>query len=77
MLLLANLAKKPEKVTEPLVHRYSSQSSQGELSKEYHHNRVWMVFENLCVLVLWREVALSLKGLTLPMLRMLLSKTQG
>ena len=36
-----------------------------------------MLFKNLCVLVFWTKAASALKGLTLPMLRLLLSKAQG
>ena len=35
----------------------------NELSNEYQHDRVWMFFKNLCILVLWTKVASALKGL--------------
>ena len=44
-------------MTETLAHAYSSESTQWELSDEYQHDRVKMVFKNLCVLVLWKKVA--------------------
>ena len=42
---------------------YSSESAQ--LSYEYQHDRVKMVSENLCVLVLRTKVAAALEGLKL------------
>ena len=71
MLLVANLAntkwcKKPWKMTETLAHVYSSESTQRELSNEYHHERVKMI------LVLRTKVTL-----TLTMLRLLLPQAQG
>ena len=66
-LLVANLANtqytKTSKMTENQAHGYSYENAQGELSNEYQHDRVWMVFKNLCVLVLWTKVALALEGL--------------
>ena len=50
-------------MTETLANGYSSERSQQELSNEYQHDRVLMVFKNLCVLVLWMKVASALKGL--------------
>ena len=52
-------------MTEPLANGYSSESTQRELSDEYQHDRVKMVFKNLCVLVLWTKVASALEGLKL------------
>ena len=49
-------------MTETLVYRYSSESTQRELSNEYQHDRVWMFFEKLCVLVLWVKVPSALEG---------------
>ena len=37
-------------MTETLAHGYSSESICRELSNEYQHDRVQMVFKNLCVL---------------------------
>ena len=50
-------------MTENLAHRYSSESTQPELSDEYQHDRVKMVFKNHCVLALWMKVASALEGL--------------
>ena len=50
-------------MTETLANRYSSGSTQREHSSEYQHDRVLMVFKNLCVLVLWTKVASALEGL--------------
>ena len=60
---IQNDAKKPEKMAETLAHRYSSDSSQRELSSEYQHDRVLMVFKNLCILALWTKVASALEEL--------------
>ena len=38
--------------------------TQKEISNEYQHDRVEMVFKNLCVLVLWTKVASALEGLS-------------
>ena len=46
-------------MTETLAHGYSSDSTQRELSNEYQHDRVKMVFKNLCVPLLWTKVALA------------------
>ena len=51
-------------MTETLAHGYSSESNQRELSNEYQHDMVWMVFKNLCILVLWTYVASALEGLS-------------
>ena len=51
-------------MTETLANGYSSESTQRELSNEYQHDRVWMVFKNVCVFVLWMKVASALEGLT-------------
>ena len=50
-------------MTETLAHKYSSKSTQGELSKEYQHDRVQKFFKNSCVLVLWTKIASALEGL--------------
>ena len=55
--------QKPRKITETLANGYSSESTRGELSNEYQHDKVWMVFKNLCVVVLWTKVASALEGL--------------
>ena len=51
------------KMTETLANGYSSESTQGELSNEYQHDRVQMVVNIICVLVLGMEIALALEGL--------------
>ena len=48
---------------ETLAHDYSFEITQRELSNEYHYGRVFMVFKNLCLLVLWTKVALAFEGL--------------
>ena len=68
MLLLANLdntnlCKNPLKMTKTLSPRFSSESTQRELSNEYQHDKVYMVFKNVCVFELWTKVASALKGL--------------
>ena len=50
-------------MTETVANGYSSESAQQELSNEYQHGRVLMVLKNLCILVLWAEVATALEGL--------------
>ena len=50
-------------MTETLANGYSSESTQRELSNEYQHDRVLMIFKNHCVLVLWMKVASALVGL--------------
>ena len=50
-------------MTETLAHRYSSESTQGELSNEYRHDRVKIVFKKLSFLVVWMKVASALEGL--------------
>ena len=37
-------------MTETLANGYSSESTQWELSNEYQHDRVLMIFKNLCTL---------------------------
>ena len=55
-------------MTETLANGYSSENTRRELSNEYQHDRVSMVFINLCILVHWTKVALALKGLILVVL---------
>ena len=57
------MMQKTWKMTETLANGYSSERAQQELSNEYQHDRVWMAFKNLCILVLWMKVALALEGL--------------
>ena len=49
-------------MTETLAHGYSSESSQRELSNEYQREQVSMVFEDICVLVIWTKVTTVLIG---------------
>ena len=51
-------------MAETLAHGYSSERTQRERSNEYQHDRVKLVFNNLCILVLLTKVALiALEGL--------------
>ena len=52
-------------MTETLANGYSSESTQRDLSNEYQHDRVCMVFKKLCVFVLWAKVASALEGLSI------------
>ena len=54
-------------MAETLAHGYSSESTQQELSNEYQHDRDYMVFKTLSVLVLWTKVASALEGLKLEL----------
>ena len=58
------MMQKSEKITKTLANGYSSESAQRELSNEYQHGKVWRVFKNLCILVLWMKVASAFEGLT-------------
>ena len=49
-------------MTETLANGYSFDSTQRELSDEYQHDRVLMVFKNLCDVLLWTKVASALEG---------------
>ena len=60
------------KITETLAYVYSSKSTQWELSYEYQLDRVWMVIENLCIIVLWTKVASALEGLMFILLKIIL-----
>ena len=55
-------------MTETLANGYSSESTQRELSNEYQHDSVLMIFRNVCVLVLWANVVSALEGLTISCL---------
>ena len=63
MLLVINLQKNG-KMSETLAHEYSSDSNQQKLSNEHQHDRVWMVFRELCVIVLSMKVGLALEWLS-------------
>ena len=60
--------QKPRKMTETLANGYSSESTQRELSNEYQHHRVKMIFIIFCFFVRWTKVALALEGLIGPRL---------
>ena len=51
-------------MTKTLANGYSYESTRRELSNEYQHDRVSMVFKSICVLLLWRKVASALEGLS-------------
>ena len=57
------MMQKTWKMTEILTRGYSSESTQRELSNEYQHDMVKMVFRNLRVLVLLMNVAWALEVL--------------
>ena len=71
MVLVANLtnikndAKILKSEIETLANWYSSESTQWQLSNEYQLDRVYMVFKNLCALVLRTEEASALEGLSI------------
>ena len=46
-----------------MANGYSFKSTQRELSNEYQHDRVSMVFKDVCVCVFWMKVALAWEGL--------------
>ena len=45
-----------------MANGYSFENTQRELSNEYQHARVSMIFKRICILVLWTKVALALEG---------------
>ena len=57
------MMQKNFEMTETLAYGYSSESTPRELSNEYQHDRVYMFFQNLYIIVLWTKVALALEGL--------------
>ena len=52
-------------MTQTLASGYSYESAQRELSNEYQHDRVQMVFKIIYVLAHLMELVSALKGLTL------------
>ena len=50
-------------MTETLANGYSSESTQRELSNEYQHDRVSMIFKRFHILVLGTKVVSALEGL--------------
>ena len=51
-------------MAETLAHWYSSESTQWELSYEYQHDRVQMIFKTPSICVLRMNVASALERLT-------------
>ena len=47
---------------ETLANGYSSESTHQELSDEYQHDRVLMIFKIICILMLWTKVTSALEG---------------
>ena len=58
------MIQKSWKMTETLANGYSSESTHQELSNEYQHDMVSMIFEEIYILMLWTKVASALEGLT-------------
>ena len=56
--------QKKQKITETLANGYSSERTRRELSNEYQDDRVSMVFQESCILVLWTKVVSALEGLS-------------
>ena len=50
-------------MSETLAHGYSFESTLREISNEYQHDRVSMVFKNIYILVLLKKVASALEEL--------------
>ena len=50
-------------MTGTLENGYSSESTRQELSNEYQHDRVSMIFKKICILMFWMKVASALEGL--------------
>ena len=63
MLLVANLMTKGWEMTETLAHGYSYESTQRELSYEYPHDLVRMIFIMFCIFVHWTKVTSWSEGL--------------
>ena len=57
-------------MTETLAYGYSSESTQRGLSNEYQHEKVSMVYKNLCVRMLWMKVVSALVGLVADKLKL-------
>ena len=52
-------------MTETLAYGYYSDSTQREISNEYQHKRIKMVFKRFCILVLWTKEVSALEGLNM------------
>ena len=63
MLLVANLMIKGWEMTETLAHGYSYEITQRELSYEYPHDLVRMIFIMFRICVLWTKVTSGSEGL--------------
>ena len=50
-------------MTKTQAYGYLFESTQRELSNEYQHDRVSMVFKYFCVFALWMKIVLALEGL--------------
>ena len=55
-------------MTETLANGYSSESTHQELSNEYQHDRILMIFKIICILMLWTKVASALEELRVVLL---------
>ena len=64
-------------MTETQANGNSSKSTQRELSNEYQHDRVMMVINKFCVIVLWMKVASALEGLACQPTRVRAVKIPG
>ena len=49
-------------MSENLANEYSNESTQGELSNEYQHDRVWMVYKNFVSVCFGRKQPQHWKG---------------
>ena len=56
------MMQKNKKINQTLADGYSSESNQGELSDEYQHGKVYMVFKELCIFVVLTKLASALGG---------------
>ena len=59
------MMQKNFKMTETLANGYSYESAQRELSNQYQHDRVQMVFKICYVIAYYTKVVSALKGLKL------------
>ena len=58
--------QKHEKITETPANAYSSESTRRELSNEYQHDMITLIFMILCFFVLWAIAAVTLEGMRHP-----------
>ena len=52
-------------MTETHANGYSSESTQQELSYEYPHDLVWMIFITFCIAANWTKITSASEGLSL------------